>query len=80
MNEPPRDYIEHIPNERREPWWLWWAAFAFVGFFWILQWSDGFEWDNIALGVITGLFIGAWAMDLTGGEIPASWRKATRRR
>lgn len=80
MNEPPKDFIEHIPGERREPKWLWKAAFVFVALFWLLQWSDGFEWDNIALGVITGLFIGLWGMEMTGGEVPASWRKATRRR
>lgn len=78
MTEPPT--IEHNPHERREPKWLWKAAFAFVAFFWLLQWHDGFDWDNISLGVISGTVIALWAMEKTGGEVPESWRKAARRR
>jgi len=78
MTEPPT--IEHNPDERREPKWLWKAAFAFVAFFWLLQWNDGFQWDQIALGGISGLLLGLWSMEKTGGEVPESWRKAARRR
>lgn len=79
MNEPPRDYIEHIPNEKRPPWWFWWAAFAVVGVFWLLQIRHGFDWDQILLGLITGAVIVAWSMEMTGGETPASWRRKPRR-
>lgn len=79
--EPPRDYIEHIPNEKRQPWWLWWVAWAFVGVLWLAQAvTDGFEWDNIMLGVGTGALLAAWAIDIGGVEIPASWRRKTVRK
>jgi hypothetical protein len=73
VKEPPT--IEHNPHEKREPWWLWWAVFGVIGVFWLLQIRHGFEWGQIALGLMTGLFIGVWAMDMTGGEVPASWRR-----
>lgn len=66
--------IEHNPNEKRPPKWLWKAIFAFVAFFWALQYPDGYDWGNLAVGLITGLFLGMWAMEKTGGEIPESWR------
>ena len=72
--------IEHIPNEKRPPKWLWKAAFAFVAFFWLLQYRDGYEWGSLSVGLITGLFLGLWAMEMTGGEIPSSWRSKTPRR
>lgn len=80
MNEPPKDFIEHIPGERREPKWLWKAAFVVIGILWLLQIRHGFVWDQIMLSLGTGALIAAWAMEITGGEVPASWRKATRRR
>lgn len=66
--------IEHIPNEKRPPKWIWKAAWAVVALFWVLQWRDGFDWENIALGGITVGILVAWAMERTGGEVPASWR------
>ncbi len=80
MNEPPKDFIEHIPGERREPWWSWWAIWAGVAAFWLLYLGDEFNWEQVGLGLVTGVFLGAWAMDMTGGQVPESWRKATRRR
>lgn len=78
MTEPPT--IEHNPHERREPKWLWKAGFAMIALFWLLQWREGFDWDQIMLGLGTGAAIAGWAMDMTGGEVPESWRKAARRR
>lgn len=73
MREPPT--IEHNPHERREPRWLWKAVWAVIAIFWLLQIPDGFVWDQIALGAITGLCLAGWAMEKTGGEIPESWRR-----
>lgn len=70
--EPPT--IDHNPHERREPKWLWKAIFAFVAFFWVIHYPTGYEWTQVALGAITGLFLGLWAMEKTGGEVPSSWR------
>ncbi|WP_421565569.1 hypothetical protein [Ochrobactrum sp. EDr1-4] len=72
--------IDHIPNEKRPPKWIWKAAWAVVALFWLLQWRDGFDWENIALGGITIGVLVAWAMEKTGGETPESWRSKPRRR
>ena len=80
MTQPHHDYIEHIPNERRDPKWLWKAAWLIVALFWLLQLRHGFNWDSLALGGITGMVLVAWSMQKTGGEVPASWRKSARRR
>lgn len=76
MNQIDQDpkTIEHNINERREPKWIWKAAFFVVAIFWILQWRKGFDWGNIALGGISMGVLVAWAMEKTGGEVPASWR------
>lgn len=73
MTEPPT--IEHNPHEKRQPWWLWWAAFVPVAILWLLQMRHGFEWGQIMLGLGTGAMIAAWAFDLTGGKVPSSWRR-----
>lgn len=80
-HEPTRDYIEHNPHEKRQPWWLWWVAWAFVGVLWLAQTlTDGFDWDQIALGGITGMFLVAWVADTAGLDIPESWRRKTVRK
>lgn len=73
--------IDHNPNERREPRWMWKAIFVGIAFLWIINYPKGYNWTQIALGGISGLFLAAWAMERTGGVVPESWRtKPTRRR
>lgn len=72
--------IEHNPNEKRPPKWFWKAAFAFLAVFWLLFLLDGIEWPQVMLGVGTGALIAGWAMEKTGGETPASWRRKPPRR
>lgn len=72
--------IEHNPNEKRPPKWFWKAAWAVVALFWLLLWTEGFEWTNLAIGGITGIVLTAWAMEKTGGETPESWRTKPPRR
>lgn len=80
MNRKP-PLIDHNPHERREPKWLWKAIFAFVALLWLVNLPKGYDWVQIALGGVTGLFLAAWAMEKTGGEVPESWRtKSARRR
>lgn len=79
MDREPQT-IEHNPHERREPKWLWKAAWAVVAVFWLLQFRNGFVWDQIALGAITAGVLVSWAMEKTGGEVPASWRSNPPRR
>lgn len=72
--------IEHNPNEKRPPKWIWKAGFAFIAALWVIQWAtDGFMWDQVLLGVGTGALIAGWAMEKTGGETPASWRSKSPR-
>jgi hypothetical protein len=78
MNERP--VIDHNPNERRQPKWLWPIWCVALAVFWLLQIRHGFDWGQIVLGFGTGLTLGLWAMEVTGGEIPASWRSKTPRR
>ena len=72
--------IEHIPNEKRPPKWIWKAGFSVVAILWVLQAFDGFVWDQLMLGLGTGVLIGLWAMEVTGGNIPESWRRQLPRR
>lgn len=72
--------IDHIPNEKRPPKWIWKAAWAVVALFWLLQWRDGFDWENIALGVITGIVLVSWVAETAGLEVPESWRSKPPRR
>lgn len=79
MNEPPT--IEHNPHERRQPWWLWWVAFAVFGLLWVgTLLTETIIWPQVMLGVGSGALLTAWAMDMTGGEVPSSWRSKTTRR
>lgn len=73
--------IDHNPNEKRQPGWLWLVAWAFVGLLWAGQWyTDGFDWDQVALGGLTGIFLVSWVADIAGLDTPASWRRKTVRR
>lgn len=72
--------IDHIPNEKRPPKWIWKAAWAVVALFWLLQWSEGFDWQNLALGGITGMLLVGWVAETAGLEVPSSWRSKTPRR
>lgn len=46
-----------------------------VAALWVLQAFDGFVWDQLFLGLGTGVIIMGWAMEVTGGEIPELWRR-----
>lgn len=81
MNEPPRDYIEHIPNEKRQPWWLWWVAWAFVGLVWVgYVLHNAPDWWALSVGGLSGLMLIAWVADTAGLDIPESWRRKTVRK
>ncbi len=72
--------IEHIPNDKRLPKWIWKAGFALIALLWAAQWYiDGFDWDQLMLGLGTGIVLMGWVMERTGGEIPASWRSKSPR-
>lgn len=66
--------IEHIPNEKRPPKWIWKAGWALVALLWVLFLIDGINWPQIMLGVGTGCFLVSWIADTAGLDVPASWR------
>lgn len=72
--------IEHIPNEKRPPKWIWKAAWVVVAIFWILQYFDGIQWDSLLVGLITGVVLVSWVADTAGLDVPESWRRKPPRR
>lgn len=75
MKEPPRDYIEHDPDEKRPGngiWWIVWPAIAlgWVGFVYF----DMIDWPSAAIGGLTMGVLATWAIEVTGNKVPASWR------
>lgn len=66
MNKPP--IIEHDPDERSGrryslgKWWL--AVWAMIALGWVLQFRDGFDWEQLALGASTGLLFGYFVIDM----------------
>lgn len=77
MNQIDHDpkTIEHIPNEKRPPKWIWKAGWALVALLWAAQWyTDGFDWDQLMLGLGTGVLLVSWVADTVGLDVPASWR------
>lgn len=74
MNDNPPT-IDHNPNEKRPPWWFWWVVFGVFAVLWIGQIAtQEMHWSQVFLALGTGGVIAAWAMELTGGEVPTSWR------
>lgn len=71
--------IKHEPNERRPTWRIWWVAWIIVAVMWAATWHlDGFVWDQIALGFITGGLLCAWAITITEDK-PSSLLRRQRR-
>lgn len=77
MNQIDHDpkTIEHNPHEKRQPKWLWKAAWIVVFIFWGLQYVDGIHWDSLFVGGITGIVLVSWVADTAGLEVPESWRR-----
>lgn len=80
MHRDDGPIIEHNPDEKPQPWWLWWVVWAFVAALWLFQTRHGYDWNNVLLGFITGGMLVAWSIDIAGVETPSSWRRKPRRR
>lgn len=71
--------IDHDPEEPKVdrgpgPWRL---VLPIIGLAWIWYlYFMPFDWPSIALGLMTGGGIVAWAIDVTGNKVPDSWRKS----
>ena len=59
--------IDHDPNERprrKMDKVIWGVGFLVLAFLWGSQWHfDGFEWGQIGLGFITGVFFAYFIVD-----------------
>ena len=59
---------------------IWPLVAVMLALLWLGQWAlFGFDWGQIGLGVLTGCMLALWAMEMTGGEVPESWRRKTPR-
>ncbi|MEY9328237.1 hypothetical protein [Sinorhizobium fredii] len=69
-NEPP---VDRGPG----PWrWVLPVVLAVIG---LNAYSSGLDWISFACGGGAGIVLTAWAIEVTGNKVPASWRaKASR--
>jgi hypothetical protein len=70
--------IEHNPNEPpvdREPGpWRW--VIPIIAVLWVgAFFAPWFNWLSVALGLMTGVVVTAWVIEITGNKVPESWRK-----
>jgi hypothetical protein len=55
---------------------IYWAHFAILTVLWTWKLLDGpLDWQSIALGIWTGLFIATWAIEMTGNKAPKWMRR-----
>lgn len=55
---------------------LYWANLAFLAVLWIWKLSSGqLDWQSVAIGAWTGLFIATLAIELTGNKAPGWMRR-----
>ncbi|WP_454850511.1 hypothetical protein [Rhizobium binxianense] len=74
--------IDHDPNEPKfdhgpGPW-RWVLVIISLSWIWYLYFMP-FNWPSIALGVMTGAGIVAWAIDITGNKVPDFMKSKTPR-
>lgn len=65
--------IDHNPHEKRPTNTIWWVGWAFIAVMWVgYLYFHEFDWWSVALGLITGMTLVGWAVDLTDNKVP-SW-------
>lgn len=79
MNEPPRDYIEHDPDEPPRDMTgngVYWAGGAILIAIWAVYFFLGtIDWESVMLGGLTGgMFILAM-IEYTGNKVPKWMRR-----
>jgi formate/nitrite transporter FocA (FNT family) len=74
--------IDHDPNEFADKRAGWPSTWLVVGIAWVGSWYFDMikDWHSVLLGGLTGAILAAWAIDVTGGKVPDSWRSKTPRR
>lgn len=80
-SDRPMKEIDHDPQEFSDKRAGWPSTFVVLVVGWAgYLYFHPFDWWSVAIGGASGALIVAWAMDITGGKIPMSWRsKASRR-
>lgn len=74
--------IEHDPGENKRGrsiwniWTFWMIALPLIwaGFF---AYHGPVPWKWVALGVLSGIVLSCWAIEITGNKVPGSWRRET---
>lgn len=75
MNEPPKDFIEHIPGEKRPTNAIWWVLWPGIALLWAGCLYFGLlDRVSVLLGLGTGAILATWAIEVTGNRVPESWR------
>lgn len=75
MREP--HFIEHDPEEPKidrgpGPWKI---VLPLIAIFWVGNlYYFPIDWRSVALGLMTGGGIVAWAIDITGNKVPDWWK------
>lgn len=64
--EPPRD---------QSGMGVYWANALILAVLWAWKLFDHLDWQSVAIGVWTGLFIATWAIELTGNKAPKWMRR-----
>jgi hypothetical protein len=50
---------------------LYWANLAFLAILWAWKLTTGqLDWQSLALGLWSGLFLATWAIEMTGNKAP----------
>lgn len=79
MNEPPRDYIEHDPDEPPRDMagnGVYWGAGAVLALIWAATLlTVSIDWHSFVLGGSTGLFLGICGIAYTGNKVPKWMRR-----
>ncbi len=72
--------IDHEPREKRPTWRIWWIAWGIVGLLWVATFfgRKPVDWENVLLGIGTGVLLCAWAITITGDK-PSSLLRRERR-
>lgn len=78
MKHPPT--IDHDDTDLADKRAGWPSGFVMVALIWAANlYFYPLDWRSAGLGALTGLLFAAWAIDVTGGKVPKSWRtKSTR--
>ena len=75
MSERTPPTIDHDETEFADKRAGWPSTWLCIGLVWAgYLYFNRPDWWALAVGAGTGLILAAWAIDVTGGKVPKSWR------